>query len=194
MRIDDFFRIYNKLEMEKIVEYLEKEVATTVHYHSAGGEWWELFNEDDREKRYYKHTMFWKGAGYMQEHSHSLFDERIEVVFGEAVYYIEGRRYTASSGDIICIPAGKCHINPFNAGIGYLILLDENPSDELIQFFKYYYNQVETEKYLFNRHSLPSNKQLVDINKQFSNTISFNCRGPIANFFKQLSIHFEAIW
>jgi mannose-6-phosphate isomerase-like protein (cupin superfamily) len=192
--LEDFFRIYNRLERGKIGGGFEHEVATTAYYHSAGGEWWELYNEQDGAKRYYKHTLFWKGAGYMQEHTHSQFDERIKVVFGEAVYYVEGKRYTASTGDIICIPAGKRHVNPFSTGRGYLILVDENPNENLIRFFKYFHNQVEAQEYSSNRHALPTNKQLTNINKQFSSTICFTCRGSIANFLKQLSFHFEAIW
>jgi mannose-6-phosphate isomerase-like protein (cupin superfamily) len=176
------------------VEYISNEVASTVHYHSLGGEWWELYNEDDAANCYYKHTLFWRGAGYMKEHSHAHIDERIEVLYGEAVYYIEGRRYHAKAGDVIFIPAGKRHINPFNCGKGYLILIHEKPHDKLIAFFKYYYKQVEMEKYLFNRHSLPTHKQLTHLNKLFPEAIHFQCKGLVPRLLKQLGFYFEAIW
>ena len=148
--------------------------ADILHYNSCRGEWWELFLADtDGQLGYYVHRLFWKGSGYMHKHVHRDFNECIEVVEGRCAYVLDNVMYTASKGDIIHIPAGIPHINPYNIGVESLVLVQTDPPEKLVSFFKYYYEAVERESFALNEGSLPTVKQMKSMNKLFNDTILF---------------------
>ena len=148
--------------------------ADLLHYNSCRGEWWELFlTNDSGQQVHYIHRLFWKGSGYLHKHVHIEFNERIEVLEGRCAYIIDDIMYKASKGDIIHIPAGTPHVNPYNIGIEPLVLLQNNPAEKLVSFFRYYYEAVEKESFARNERALPTVKQMKSMNKLFSDTILF---------------------
>lgn len=50
------------------------------------------------------------------EHLHLTWDERFEILSGEAQYLLGGERGTATAGDTVVMPAGQKHVHPWSAG------------------------------------------------------------------------------
>lgn len=51
-----------------------------------------------------------------QPHFHRAFEERYEVLSGQASYRLNGQHHTAKAGERLSIPPGAVHLNPWNAG------------------------------------------------------------------------------
>jgi mannose-6-phosphate isomerase-like protein (cupin superfamily)/uncharacterized protein YndB with AHSA1/START domain len=49
-------------------------------------------------------------------HMHRTFDERFAITAGRAAYVADGAEQFASAGEIVVIPRGTAHLNPYNAG------------------------------------------------------------------------------
>lgn len=50
------------------------------------------------------------------EHFHPTFSEQFEILSGTSRYRVDGREYSANSGDVVNIAMGSPHLNPWNAG------------------------------------------------------------------------------
>lgn len=54
------------------------------------------------------------GFGYLVPHVHVAFEEQYEIISGVATYMANGVELDAYPGQVICIPAGTKHVNPWN--------------------------------------------------------------------------------
>ncbi|MBI3160844.1 MAG: cupin domain-containing protein [Chloroflexi bacterium] len=62
-------------------------------------------------------------AGYSPTHIHLRTDERFEVISGTAAYTLGGLHRTAGPGEVVEVPRGTLHRNPWNRAGGELHLL-----------------------------------------------------------------------
>jgi mannose-6-phosphate isomerase-like protein (cupin superfamily) len=62
-------------------------------------------------------------AGYSPTHIHLRTEERFEVISGTAAYTLGGRDLTAGPGEVVEVPRGTLHRNPWNRDGGELHLL-----------------------------------------------------------------------
>ena len=57
------------------------------------------------------------GAGsFALEHVHLSWEERFEILSGEAQYKLDGQMATAHAGETIVMPPGQKHIHPWSVG------------------------------------------------------------------------------
>lgn len=57
------------------------------------------------------------GGTKSKSHRHTATSETFELLAGEATAFVEGREHTLNAGDVLEIPLGTTHVNPYtNAG------------------------------------------------------------------------------
>lgn len=59
-------------------------------------------------------TLFKPQSGFIKEHIHFDIDETFEIVEGTVTYAVNKILKTASGGEVVFIPRGMRHINPYN--------------------------------------------------------------------------------
>lgn len=176
---------------DKLIEYIEGEIPQVLHFNSSKAEWWELYKKTDSQDYYIKFSYFHKGSGLMNKHHHTRFQEVFKVVEGTATYHIDGKRYIAHKGDEIVIPVGIYHTNPYNSSIHPLVMVQLNPDSKLVEFYQYYYSQIEKEKYINNRGGLPDNSQQIQLNELFGDTIMYEVQDGYYQFVKSVKSLFS---
>lgn len=176
---------------DKLTEYIEGEIPEIHHFNSSKAEWWELYTKPNSNDKYIKFSFFHKGSGLMNKHQHVRFTETFKVIEGTATYIIDGKRYTAQKGEEIVIPAGVYHTNPYNSTIYPLVMVQLNPDKKLIDFYQYYYTQIEKERYINNKGGLPDNTQQIQLNEMFGDTVMYEVQDGYYQFVKTVKGFFS---
>ncbi|MCU0441636.1 MAG: cupin domain-containing protein [Bacteroidia bacterium] len=155
------------------IEYIEGEKPSLFYSNSYRGEWLEVFSSG--YSAYLKHSLFWQGSGYMAAHKHPNDTIYYKVLKGEATYYIENQKFKAKEGDVFCIPANTVHIDPFNSDWHLCVVVTYEVSKEYVDYMKFFFQCVESEKFAYNKGGLPTKKQLQELARRFPSAIQFDC-------------------
>lgn len=166
--------MYKALDRPYFFTYRNTDPCVRVYFDTLRGEWWEEINNPSGPVTIKTvQSLFWKGSGFMHEHLHPRFEERIVVAAGECTYRIGGLPYTAQKGDTIIIPPGARHTNPYNTGTDTLILVYYLPDMRLTSFFNAYYACAERGDFSGNEEALPDISQLKEFNKTHRGEVMF---------------------
>jgi oxalate decarboxylase/phosphoglucose isomerase-like protein (cupin superfamily) len=123
--------------------------------------------------------MFWYGGGYFCNHVHMEDDEEVFILSGIAKYILNQTTHIAVEGDLVIFPRNTTHVNPYNISKSKpLVIVIINPSNALIEFYRYFYSEVEKEN--LNPYKINLRK-LISFNRKFSKAIKFCIKVIIRN-------------